>query len=935
MRRAQGPRTVVGALALLVVIAVVSAAVVVLPPLLPGLVVAQDPLVTEPVELSEPPNEASPEPAPTDIDTTEPAVTETASATPPPLPTDTLEPPPTEAPEPLPTDSPTPPPAATDTPTPEPTLTDTPQPTLEPTATDTPLPTETASDTPVPTEVVDVPQPCPSLALDALWILPDADASQPGTQVTWVAGDRDQMELTAWLVIRGASDETALSAGVVDPAGATVDIELSPLSADSGSVLAQFEPTFAQARQEALAAGVLSPEQDGAISAALVDGGSVFRTTYVLTAAAPQGEYTLEAQATGPSGCEARNRAQTFGFALLEPTPTATDTSAPLPTPTPPPTDTPTAAPVSDTSTAPPPQPTDTTTLEPVSTPTPSPTAEHDIPATPSPTVTELPTPLPTEAATATDLPTNTPTLTPAPEAATETPTPPPPVSQPLSSPSDPAAVSIFLEPMRATWEGWALLVEAQVRNRGEEAAEGLLVAVYFDPEQAPAASDIPAVVWEVERLEVGERLTLRYRADEEPPVLLMPGQHTVWLWANAATADRPARPEADPDNSLLGPLSFRLNALPPGLPVPTATAAPEVTATETPTPTPEPTDTETPTATPEPTETATPTITPEPTATETPTPTPEPTAAETPTVTPTATEEATPTAEPTEVTFESPLPTQEPTPTPDLCEAAQILGFWVLPDERSEDRGAQIAPALGSNREVQVWLVVAGAGETVAHGSISGPDGTLLAELEYEPVLDPAEIEGAYQAAAAAGLIGAEGVQAMVAQPSTVLRHTLYLSPQSAPGQYRLSALADNGPGCATLAAGTSFEYDALLAYEIDFDALTFGPLKPGGISLVIGDEIFQSGDGRPTIRNTGNVPLRVSLSFSPMVKDAGDGEMGTFRARFLDEEMDLVAGQAGEFSGVLPVGGTAGLSVWLQAPATVPAGSYRGLVEIAVSQP
>ena len=322
------------------------------------------------------------------------------------------------------------------------------------------------------------------------------------------------------------------------------------------------------------------------------------------------------------------------------------------------------------------------------------------------------------------------------------------------------------------------------------------------------------------------------------------------------------------------------------------------------------------PTPTPETDETPTPTFTPEPTATSTDTAMPTPTATEEPTSTPTA--GATATA----------------TPTPFPCEEIFIQALWVLPDAEGSLLGTQVSPAAGAQSQVQVWLVAHSLYVVGVEGTLFDPDGGALFGLAFEAVTGDAVIASAVEAAITSGLIDEEQAaaiaDALAADEGKVFVATFELGSSAPPGDYDLEAWLTSEFECDHQPASVPFTHLELVALDFDLQYFDFGLVEPNKVSYIGGDQSFVPDDGWPTMRNVGNVPVLISLGFSPMVNEAGIGEIVSFRARFLGQELEFEAAETTVFAHALPPGSDAAIDFWLIPPQPLPVGAYSGELRI-----
>jgi len=91
----------------------------------------------------------------------------------------------------------------------------------------------------------------------------------------------------------------------------------------------------------------------------------------------------------------------------------------------------------------------------------------------------------------------------------------------------------------------------------------------------------------------------------------------------------------------------------------------------------------------------------------------------------------------------------------------------------------------------------------------------------------------------------------------------TLNLRCTTPNGSYTVEVTATDKGGQTGTNTGT-FTVGITCALEIDFSSVDFGAINPGGSSNVTGDGIFSAGDGKPTIKNVGNVNIDVEQSIT-----------------------------------------------------------------------
>jgi len=91
----------------------------------------------------------------------------------------------------------------------------------------------------------------------------------------------------------------------------------------------------------------------------------------------------------------------------------------------------------------------------------------------------------------------------------------------------------------------------------------------------------------------------------------------------------------------------------------------------------------------------------------------------------------------------------------------------------------------------------------------------------------------------------------------------TLHLKCTTPNGSYTVEVTATDKGGLTGTNTGT-FTVGITCALAIDFSSVDFGAINPGSSSTVAGDNNFSAGDGKPTIKNIGNVNIDVKQSIT-----------------------------------------------------------------------
>jgi hypothetical protein len=85
-------------------------------------------------------------------------------------------------------------------------------------------------------------------------------------------------------------------------------------------------------------------------------------------------------------------------------------------------------------------------------------------------------------------------------------------------------------------------------------------------------------------------------------------------------------------------------------------------------------------------------------------------------------------------------------------------------------------------------------------------------------------------------------------------------------PGEYKWTDIVYDRGGNSD-SQDKVFEWMEAKVLELDFDQIDFGTLISGGTSYVNGDDQMIRRDGKPTLKNEGNVPLRLKVKTTDLV--------------------------------------------------------------------
>lgn len=353
-------------------------------------------------------------------------------------------------------------------------------------------------------------------------------------------------------------------------------------------------------------------------------------------------------------------------------------------------------------------------------------------------------------------------------------------------------------------------------------------------------------------------------------------------------------------------------------------------------------------TTAPQPAETPVPTVdepevTPEPTASPEETPTPvDPT--------PKATNESS-SGDVPPVNATTPAPTSSPNPTPstgsdvvknesessgsspenetagETPSRAAVLCIWEQLDpaggsldDDPVQPGSQFLPpcAYGATKTVEIRAVVTGGGATPHSivADVTSPDGSAFSRVNLTrqgsatDTLEAASIAGLVVYAHGSSLN--EAVRALEESRAAVYVGELELPFSQMPGDYRVSVqVLPEGMDPADQPLAGIFTYLPTASFEIDFVTVDYGTVEPGNDAWVEGDADFGTAQ-RPTVRNTGNVPIRIAVSQDDMGLDVSIA----YTAKLGNNGTPVTFGPMEEVTlpGVLPVNEAAPLSLALK---------------------
>jgi hypothetical protein len=203
--------------------------------------------------------------------------------------------------------------------------------------------------------------------------------------------------------------------------------------------------------------------------------------------------------------------------------------------------------------------------------------------------------------------------------------------------------------------------------------------------------------------------------------------------------------------------------------------------------------------------------------------------------------------------------------------------------DPAHAEPGTQLLPpcTYEGHKDCIVWVVLRKGGSgAVGEIHCRGPmqETVPLAKAEF-----PAE---SFASATDAGRVSfgnswdAEAMTAAIAdQSAEVWNGSFSLAFDQEPGIYAVELRDTFADGTEISTMSVPLEYLAVTCYEFDFTAVSFGSITHGKLCTMEGDAEFGTSD-RPTVRNIGNVPLRLSLWQDDM--HIGKGGRGEWWVRY-----------------------------------------------------
>ncbi len=148
--------------------------------------------------------------------------------------------------------------------------------------------------------------------------------------------------------------------------------------------------------------------------------------------------------------------------------------------------------------------------------------------------------------------------------------------------------------------------------------------------------------------------------------------------------------------------------------------------------------------------------------------------------------------------------------------------------------------------------------------------------------------------------------------------------------GWYRVEAWATDNNGATSEKFTNFFEVRPMLAWATDFDSVEFNNVKVGA-KAVVGGDFDMSTPNKPTVRNLGNTPIKLSAMASEVVSSTNPPKTfdGVFDMRFLDQVIDPIPStEWATFMNTLPPCNTTKIDFSFMLPLGAPAADYTGTI-------
>lgn len=208
----------------------------------------------------------------------------------------------------------------------------------------------------------------------------------------------------------------------------------------------------------------------------------------------------------------------------------------------------------------------------------------------------------------------------------------------------------------------------------------------------------------------------------------------------------------------------------------------------------------------------------------------------------------------------------------------------------------------------------------------------------KLDPVNDESAILQAMQDALDAGLITQSEYDdiyyEIFSQPEAYMweanLHMWYCQPA---GRYLVQGWGTDTRSEVSQRIDTYMDWLATVVLEIDFqNGINYGDLQPGVEKVVQGDYDITTSTA-PTVKNEGNVPVKIEIYSTPLVHEQYDKEITTFDYQFLGVHKTYQAKKWTNI-GTLDLCHIEKLDLSVKADVGLPAGHYSGTLTLRISQ-
>jgi len=204
----------------------------------------------------------------------------------------------------------------------------------------------------------------------------------------------------------------------------------------------------------------------------------------------------------------------------------------------------------------------------------------------------------------------------------------------------------------------------------------------------------------------------------------------------------------------------------------------------------------------------------------------------------------------------------------------------WELPDEDPAKKGTQIYPLPGANKGFNVYAVVCNPNGATDIKTVKSKVSWPSPSIKYAESYGSEETNYAniLQQAVDAKLLSTTERDDILNKIEVKKLCKLYATPFTLDncdpaGMYGVTTTACDGSGCRTME--NSFEYIGIVAVNVDFTSVNYGPISVNNEKTVFGDTVMETAGTappvKPSVQNLGNDPMDVIISATDMTGDCG----------------------------------------------------------------